>query len=210
MIGARQITALVLAGGRGSRMGGRDKGLQPYAGQVLAAHALARLRAQAGPHIACVAINANRHLDDYRSLGAPVWPDALAEHPGPLAGFLAGLTHAATPYVLTVPCDAPRFPLDLAQRLAAAFDDPATRIAIASAPDATGTLRPQPVFCLLGPGLRDDLADHLRSGGRKVGHWCALHGAVQVPFGRADDDPQAFANANTLDELQALERSGAG
>ncbi len=124
MTGAmQQPTGLVLAGGRGSRMGGVDKGLQPFDGVPLALHALRRLRLQLDD----VAINANRHLDDYAAFGAPVWPDDVEGRPGPLAGFLSALVRCPTPWLLTVPCDTPRFPADLAERMTAA---------LASSPDA--------------------------------------------------------------------------
>ena len=112
------ITGLILAGGRGSRMGGVDKGLQNFNGMPLALHTLMRLQTQVGN----VMINANRNLAAYESFGAPVWPDALADYAGPLAGFLTGLERCETPYLLTVPCDTPLFPLDLVQRLADALD----------------------------------------------------------------------------------------
>ncbi len=131
MIQAREITGLVLAGGRGSRMGGADKGLQKFNGTPLALHALMRLQMQEGQHIGELMINANRNLGAYEAFGVPVWPDTLSDYAGPLAGFLTGLERAETPFLLTVPCDTPRFPLDLAQRLAEAFDDPDTEIAMA-------------------------------------------------------------------------------
>jgi molybdopterin-guanine dinucleotide biosynthesis protein A len=101
-----QITGMVLAGGRGSRMGGVDKGLQGFRGMPLAMHALFRLQPQVGEMM----INANRNLAAYESMGVPVWPDALPEYPGPLAGFLAGLERCETPYLVVVPCDTPLFP----------------------------------------------------------------------------------------------------
>ena len=115
MIHPSEITALVLAGGRGSRMGGVDKGLQGFRGLPLALHALQRLQPQVGR----VMISANRNLPAYEAFGVPVWPDGLADHAGPLAGFLTALEHCTTPWLLTVPCDSPRFPADLAARLAA-------------------------------------------------------------------------------------------
>ena len=105
-IDRQQITGLVLAGGRGSRMGGVDKGLQNHQGVPLALHALLRLQPQVGE----VMINANRNLGAYESMGVPVWPDAQADFPGPLAGVLAGLERCETPYLVTVPCDTPNFP----------------------------------------------------------------------------------------------------
>ncbi|HSX94989.1 MAG TPA: molybdenum cofactor guanylyltransferase MobA [Hydrogenophaga sp.] len=206
MIHAREITGLVLAGGRGSRMGGADKGLQKFNGTPLALHALMRLQLQEGQHIGELMINANRNLGAYEAFGVPVWPDTLSDYAGPLAGFLTGLERAETPYLLTVPCDTPRFPLDLAQRLAEAFDDPATEIAMASAPENGSEPRAQPVFSLVRVELLESLVAFTQAGGRKIDRWTAQHHTVLVPFDRPGDDPLAFFNTNTLDELHALEQ----
>jgi molybdopterin-guanine dinucleotide biosynthesis protein A len=206
MIQAREITGLVLAGGRGSRMGGADKGLQKFNGTPLALHALMRLQLQEGQHIGELMINANRNLGAYEAFGVPVWPDTLSDYAGPLAGFLTGLERAETPFLLTVPCDTPRFPLDLAQRLAEAFDDPATEIAMASAPENGSEPRPQPVFSLMRVDLLESLAAFTQGGGRKIDRWTDQHRTVLVPFDRPGDDPLAFFNTNTLDELHALEQ----
>jgi molybdenum cofactor guanylyltransferase len=192
MIHAREITGLVLAGGRGTRMGGADKGLQKFNGTPLALHALMRLQLQEGQHIGELMINANRNLGAYEAFGVPVWPDTLSDYAGPLAGFLTGLERAETPYLLTVPCDTPRFPLDLAQRLAAAFDDPATEIAMASAPENGSEPRAQPVFSLLRVDLLESLVAFTQAGGRKIDRWTAQHHTVLVPFDRPGDDPLAF------------------
>lgn len=204
MIAPQDITGLILAGGRGSRMGGLDKGLQTFHGTPLALHALRRLQPQVGQ----VMINANRNLDAYAALGVPVYPDEVANYAGPLAGFLSGLAHCATPYLMTVPCDTPCFPTDLVPRLARALESAQADIAVATAPDkdAEGRveLRPQPVFCLLRSSLHASLLDYTRDGGRKVGAWTAQHRSVQVPFNAPGDDPLAFANVNTLAELQTL------
>ena len=194
------ITGLVLAGGRGSRMGGVDKGLQPFDGTVLARHALDRLR----PQVGTVAINANRHLDVYAAWQVPVWPDAQGDFPGPLAGLLAGLQHCTTPWLLTVPCDTPRFPADLAARMAAAAEAAGARIALAASAGRGGPVA-EPVFCLAQAALCDDLRTALAGGMRAVRQWAARHACALVPFDRPGDDPQAFRNANTLDELQTLE-----
>ena len=206
MIEQNQITAMVLAGGRGSRMGGADKGLQKFNGTPLALHALMRLQMQEGDHIGELMLNANRNLGAYEAFGVPVWPDTLSDYAGPLAGFLTGLERAETPYLLTVPCDTPRFPLDLARRLAAAFDDPATDIAMASAPENGSAPRAQPVFSLLRVQLLESLVAFTQAGGRKIDRWTEQHHTVLVPFDQAGDDPLAFFNTNTLDELHALEQ----
>lgn len=187
----------MLAGGRGRRLGGIDKGLQVHDGVALALHAARRL----APQVGAVGLNANRNLEAYAALGLPVWPDTLPDQPGPLAGFLAGLAHCATPYLATVPCDCPRFPLDLVARLARAFDaDGAVEIAMAATPDRNGT-RAEPVFCLLRAGLRDSIEAYLQNGQRKVESWAASRRCVRVTF----DDDAAFFNVNTPADLQQLQ-----
>lgn len=208
MIHTNEITGVVLAGGRGSRMGGADKGLQNFNGTPLALHTLMRLQLQEGGLIGDLMVNANRNLAAYEAFGVPVWPDSLSDFAGPLAGFLTGLERAETPYLLTVPCDVPRFPLDLAQRLASAFDDDSTEIAMASAPEEDGQLRPQPVFCLIRIDLLESLVAFTQAGGRKIDRWTDQHRTVLVPFNQPGDDPRAFLNTNTLAELHALEKSG--
>lgn len=205
MIQSSEITGLVLAGGRGSRMGGVDKGLQGFNGTPLALHTLLRLQMQEGGLIGELMLNANRNLAAYEAFGHPVWPDGLSDYAGPLAGFLTGLERCETPYLLTVPCDTPLFPMDLAQRLADAFGDPTVDIAMAAAREEDGQLRPQPVFCLLRVGLLESLVAFTQAGGRKIDRWTAQHRTAVVPFDRPGDDPQAFFNANTLAELQSLE-----
>ena len=196
MITAEQITGLVLAGGRGSRMGGVDKGLQLHAGAPLAMHALTRL----SPQVGRVMINANRNLGDYEAFGVPVWPDADTEYAGPLSGFMAGLEHCETPYLVTVPCDSPLFPLDLVPRLAAALVEHDAEVAMAATREGDA-LQVQPVFCLMKTALLESLVRFTQSGQRKIDKWTALHRCVEVPFA----DAQAFTNANTLAELQQLQ-----
>ena len=200
MIEIEAITGLILAGGRGSRMGGVDKGLQNHQGMSLAMHAVLRLGGQVGS----LMINANRNLGAYESMGVPVWPDTLADYAGPLAGFLTGLEHCETPYLVTVPCDSPNFPDDLVQRLAQALSAEDAEIAMAASYEMEGDgprLQVQPVFCLMKSELIESLVRFTQSGQRKIDKWTAMHRCVLVPF----DDGQAFANANTLEELQQLQ-----
>ena len=196
MIERADITGWVLAGGRGSRMGGIDKGLQLHAGVPLALHAIRRL----APQVGRMAINANRHADVYAAFGVPVHPDSVADFPGPLGGFLAGLDHCTTPYLVTVPCDTPNFPLDLVAQLAAELIARDVPLAMAATRSATG-LQPQPVFCLMARQLRQSLLEFTTAGHRKPQRWAELNGVAWVVF----DDESAFANANTHDELQALQ-----
>jgi molybdopterin-guanine dinucleotide biosynthesis protein A len=193
MIQREQITALILAGGRGSRMGGIDKGLQTLDGEPLVQHALRRI----APQVGSVMISANRNPEVYRSYGVPVLADADTDYPGPLAGFLAGLTHCRTDWMATVPCDTPRFPEDLVATLAAAAGDARAVVAVT---EEAGERQRQSVFCLLKADLHADLAAYLAEGGRKIERWLERQGCVDVLF----DDADAFFNANTIDELRRL------
>ncbi len=195
-IESTDITGLILAGGRGSRMGGVDKGLQNHHGMSLALHAMLRL----GPQVGQVMINANRNLGAYESFGVPVWPDPVGEYAGPLAGFLAGLEHCETPLMLSVPCDTPNFPLDLAARLAAALDAADAELAYAVTLE-DGREQRHPVFCLMKSTLSESLIAFLHSGERKIDRWFALHRAATVQF----EDASAFFNANTAAELATLQ-----
>jgi molybdopterin-guanine dinucleotide biosynthesis protein A len=198
------ITGLILAGGRGSRMGGIDKGLQNFRGLPLALQTLMRLQLQSQP-LQEVLINANRNLSAYESLGVPVWPDSIDGFAGPLAGFLTGLERCETPLLLTVPCDTPLFPLDLVERLYTAMNEQDADMAMAAAPESDGAVRPQPVFCLLKIDLLESLVKFTQGGGRKIDAWTGQHRCAIVPFDLPGDSTQAFANANTLAELQQLE-----
>ncbi len=190
------ITGLILAGGRGSRMGGVDKGLQNHQGAPLALHALMRL----GPQVGSVMINANRNLSAYEALEVPVWPDTTPDFAGPLAGMLTGLEQTETPWLMTVPCDSPLFPLDLVERLAQAAVAHEAEIAMPRIVEADGQARTQPVFCLMRMELFESLQSFLKDGGRKIDQWTARHRTVEVDF----DDAAAFRNANTMAELRAL------
>ncbi|CAG9198762.1 Molybdenum cofactor guanylyltransferase [Paraburkholderia tropica] len=205
---ASSITGLVLAGGRGQRMGGADKGLQMLHGQPLAAHVLARL----APQVGALAISANRNRDTYAELGAPwharVIGDTLPDFPGPLAGLLAGLRAAAqsevrTEWLLSAPCDSPWLPADLAARLAEAACAQGVPIATATTTDAAGEVSLHPVFALVHVSLADDLAAFLDAGERKVRAWYARHKAAEVAFA----DERAFYNINSFQELADLDRA---
>lgn len=182
------ITGVILAGGLARRMGGRAKGLQPYAGRPLLAHAIERLR----PQVATLLLNVNHDRAAYADFGLPLIGDHFADYPGPLAGLHAGLVAAQTPWVLSVPCDSPRFPADLAARLLAAAIAERRQIAIARAGE-----RMHPVFCLCHATLAAALSDTLLSGGRRVMQWCDSQQAAIVDFPEVD----AFANCNTDADL---------
>ncbi|HTT09478.1 MAG TPA: molybdenum cofactor guanylyltransferase MobA [Burkholderiaceae bacterium] len=187
------VTGLVLAGGRGSRMGGVDKGLQMLDGTPLVQHALHRL----APQVGALMINANRNLETYARFGFPVRPDADADFAGPLAGFVAGLAHCATDWLVTVPCDTPRFPLDLVDRLLASVGSATVAVACSL---EDGVQRRQPVFCLMRRTAHADIVTYLAGGGRKIDGWFKQAHCVDVLFDHAD----AFFNANTIEELRRL------
>ena len=183
------VTGLILAGGRATRMGGVDKGLVHFQDRALVEHVLLRLQPQVGPII----INANRSLADYERFGMNIvtdGPDLSTAFVGPLAGILAGMRAATTPWILAVPCDAPFVPADLAARLLA-------HRGVASAAVARTRDGMQPVFCLLSTGLAPDLARALDQGLRKTERWLRDIGAAEVPF----EDARAFANFNAPDDL---------
>jgi molybdopterin-guanine dinucleotide biosynthesis protein A len=202
MIDSNEVTGVILAGGRGSRMGGADKGLQNFRGIPLAVFTLMRLAPQVGE----IMINANRNLAAYESFGVPVWTDSLSDYAGPLAGFLTGLERCETEYLVTAPCDTPLFPLDLVQRLGEALEREDADIAMAAAREEDGQIRAQPVFSLMKRDLMESLVRFTHEGGRKIDAWTAQHRTVLVPFDREGDDPGAFFNANTLAELHRLEQ----
>ena len=205
MINTHDITGLVLAGGLGTRMGHGDKGMLPLHGQPLARHVLQRLAPQVGQ----LAISANAHADDYARFGLPVWRDVLPGQLGPLAGLHSGMRHATTPYLLTVPCDSPLLPPDLAARLAAGLIDNDADLAIAvteELDEATGQLvrRPHPVFCLVKTSALPQLEAYLAAGERRMRTWHGPLTLAEVLF----HDGSAFGNVNTPEDLAALQAQG--
>jgi molybdopterin-guanine dinucleotide biosynthesis protein A len=182
-----KVTGIVLAGGRGSRMGGVDKGLQPLRGKPMVVWAIARLK----PQVEEIVINANQNLAVYAAFGYRVVPDEIGGFAGPLAGLHAGLSAATHPLAATVPCDSPFLPADLVERLKEALGG--NDLAVAK----TGE-QAHPVFVLLKTSLRKNLETFLQGGGRKIDAWYASLKAVEVPF---DDEADAFRNINTLEEL---------
>jgi len=191
------ITAVILAGGRGRRMGGADKGLLPLNGSPLIEHVLATIEPQVGP----ILINANRNQEFYHSLGYPVIADAHPGFQGPLAGFAAGLKASVTAYVLLLPCDAPLLPDDYAKRMVAALLAGTCDIAIAH-----DGQRPQPVHALISCALAHDLQRFLDQGGRKIDRWYGQQRTTLADFSHC---PEAFRNLNTPEQHQRLQRERA-
>ena len=188
-----EVTGLVLAGGQGSRMGGVDKGLQPFRGRPMVAHVIERL----GPQVDALLVNANRNVEAYAAFGHPVIADGIEGFAGPLAGFERGLAQATTPLVVTAPCDSPFLPRDLVARLGTALAASEAQLAVAKTGDQA-----HPVFSLMRRDVHASLRDFLASGQRKIDKWYAALQVVEVPF---DDEADAFLNINTRAELADLE-----
>ena len=196
MISSKDITGLILAGGRAQRMGGIDKGLIPFHEKPLIESAIAKLK----PQTQSIIINANRNLTKYAGYGYPVIMDETPDFSGPLAGFSVGLRACKTPYLLTAPCDSPLLPNNLAQKLSAEMEREDFQLVYASSKEADGKVWAQPVFCLMRANLQDSLASFLLKGDLKIDRWFKELRSSTVIF----DDPQVFANVNTPEELKSL------
>ena len=192
------ITGVVLAGGQGRRMGGVDKGLRELNGKAMVAWVLERFT----PQVDEVLINANQNLDVYAQFGHRVVPDVIGGFAGPLAGLQRGLSEAQHPLVATTPCDTPFLPHDLVARLHAALHAQQAQLAVARTGD-----QPHPVFCVCRRDVLPHLTEFLNNGGRKIDAWYATLKVVEVAF---DDEPDAFSNINTAEELRAFETSRQG
>lgn len=190
----QDVTAIVLAGGRATRWGGRDKGLIEVAGRPMISHVLDALATQVDQII----ISANRNLEEYRAFGVPVVTDATGDFLGPLAGIASGLRAASTDWVAIAPCDSPLLASSYIDRLASARDArPETAVAVAHDGD-----RIQPAFALIRRELLDDLEAFLASGERKLDRWYARHPMQPVNF---SDSTDSFLNINRAEDRDLLE-----
>ena len=195
MIAKYDLTGMILAGGEGRRMGGRDKGLEPFADLPLVAHTVKRFDG----HVHELMINANRNSDAYALFADRVIEDAEGGFKGPLMGIYSGLRAAQTPWLLVAPCDSPALPHDLVARMVAGITQAGVEHDIAVAFDGE---RLHPVVALLRTSLADDLAATLAEGERKIDRWYARHAWCRVDM---SDCPEAFANLNTEEEKARLE-----
>lgn len=187
----QSITGLILAGGRGLRMGGQDKGLVEYQGRPLVMWTLDRL----APQVSGVLISANRNQAIYSTLGYPVVTDYLPDYPGPLAGLHACLLACSTPLLACVPCDTPHFPMGLVSQLVKTME-----LQQVPASWAITNKGEHPVFLVCKRELATQLANYLNQGGRRVREWLKQAGAVPTMFPFENE----FANFNTTDELKEL------
>lgn len=201
MISTKDITGLILAGGRAQRMGGIDKGLIPFHGKPLIESAIAKLK----PQVQTIVINANRNITKYATHGYSVIMDETPDFSGPLAGFSVGLKVCKTPYLLTSPCDSPLLPNNLAELLAAEMERGEFQLVYASSKEVDSKVWAQPVFCLMRSNLQDSLDQFLQKGDLKIDRWFKELHTSTVIF----DDPLVFANVNTPEELKKLEEVSA-
>ncbi len=190
-----QITALILAGGRATRMGGNDKGLLLLGGQAFVGH----LSDQIARQVHTVLVNANRNHDRYREMGYDIVQDASETFQGPLAGMWAGLRTMKTPWLITLPCDGPFLSANYAHRMFTTAMEDGNKLAVAS--DGT---RLQPVYALIHRTLEESLQQFLLSDDRKIDRWFAQHSYSTVLFA---DSPNMFTNVNTPEELEHLRRA---
>ncbi len=193
------VLGVILAGGLARRMGGGDKPLRLLAGQPLLAHAAARLR----PQVAALVINANGDPARFAGFGLPVVADGVPDHPGPLAGILAALDHAAAAHpgldwVVSIPGDSPFIPHDLVARLQAVRAAAGVPLACAR----SGGWSHPPVG-LWPVALRAELRAALEAGERKIDRWTARFGCATAEWDSVPHDP--FFNANTPEELAEAE-----
>jgi len=185
------ITVVILAGGKGSRMGGKDKGLVNYRNQSLIEHVINSISRQTDRII----INANRNLSQYSAFGFPVVEDTLNNFQGPLAGFLAAMSSVITDYILTVPCDSPLVIDDYLQKMIQAKNESSCDIAVAYDGE-----RMQPVYALIPVSLQNSLKQFLENGDRKIDLWYRQHKIKLVEF---PAESQLFINMNRPEDLHA-------
>jgi molybdopterin-guanine dinucleotide biosynthesis protein A len=193
VIPQKEITGVILAGGRARRMGGIDKGLILLNGKPMVVHVIAALRAE----IDNLLINANRNLEQYAAFGYPVIPDIMDGYLGPLAGIASGMRAAGSRYIVTAPCDSPLVANNLVRRLYETLIREGADISVAHDGE-----RMHPVFALMRRDLLPSLLDFLNAGQRKIDRWYAQH-RLAVAYFR--DQPEAFRNVNSPEERAELE-----
>jgi molybdopterin-guanine dinucleotide biosynthesis protein A len=184
------ICTVILAGGQGKRMQGEDKGLIEWQGKPLIEHILQTLASEHGQ----IMINANRNIQRYKKYNYPVISDSIRDYQGPLAGILSAMQHCNHDYLLCMPCDSPRPPENMLQRLLACL-----QLNNASCALCHDGERLQPLFALLSCQLESSLEDFLRRGEGKVQMFFQQHNPAICDF---SDQADRFHNFNTPDDLQ--------
>jgi molybdenum cofactor guanylyltransferase len=192
-IDREDITAVILAGGQGRRMGGQDKGLIEFDGKPLAAILVDNLRQQAVD----IVINANRNHAQYQQFGCPVISDQLEDYQGPLAGFASAMAAVDSAFILTLPCDGPLLADDYVARFIASYNENDATVQVAFDGE-----RLQPVHAMIKVDLLPSLKNFLDSGDRKIDRWYARHDYARVDF---SDCANMFRNINTPADKESLQ-----
>jgi molybdopterin-guanine dinucleotide biosynthesis protein A len=196
MLNKHNVTAVILAGGKGRRMDGKDKGLVELANRPLIEYVIDAIK----PQVESIILNANRNQEQYSRYGYPVVSDALADYQGPLAGFICAMKSSTTSHIVTLPCDGPFLPADLVDRLISSLADNNAEIAVAHDGD-----RMQPVYSLMPVTLSNSLGSFLDSGERKIDLWYRQHRVALADF---SDCPETFRNINTAEQRDRLQNEG--
>ena len=186
------ITAVILAGGQGRRMGGQDKGLMDFDGRLIIEILIEALQHQQLD----IVINANRNQTTYQSYGYPVISDNLKDFQGPLAGFASAMAVVKTKYILTLPCDSPLLADNFVERFIETHNREQAPVCVAH-----DGQRLQPVYALIDTTLVDDLNRFLQTGERKIDRWYAEHAYTTVDF---SDEAKMFENINTPEDRKRL------
>ena len=172
-------------------MGGQDKGLIPFSGKPLIEHTAENLTQQGATFI----INANRNQNIYQRY-ADTFSDLNQDFQGPLAGMQAAMTHHQADWYGFVPCDTPHLPANLIQTMQQAIDN---EHEILVAYDGSYI---QPTVAMLKCTTKPKLEAFLAQGNRKLRQFYQQCQTKQIDF---SDQPQAFVNLNTREELASYE-----
>jgi molybdopterin-guanine dinucleotide biosynthesis protein A len=192
----KNITALILAGGNARRMGGVDKGLVKVSGDFLICHVLDRIKSQ----VEFLMINANRNISTYKTLSDIVIQDLTNQRLGPLGGIQSGLYNCKTPYMISVPCDVPKIPLDICNRLYKNLRETDSDCSMPVTFDSEGNKRTHPAILLLKKELIQSLDLYLKSGGRKIDKWTGELKCTQVLF----NNEESFLNINKPEDINDI------
>ena len=188
------VAAVILAGGKGRRVGGEDKGLVQFNGEPLIAHVIDII----APQVESLVISANRNIEQYESFSYPVTRDRQEGFFGPMAGIDAALSATDKPYLLCVPCDTPLLPVDLLNSLYTALQASDAPMAI-----ATDAQRKHPVINLMKRTVHGDVQDRLESGELKLMKWIEATGYASVDF---SEQPHLLSNLNSPEDIGLLSR----
>ena len=183
----RKITGLILCGGKGTRLGNKDKGLVPYRGKMLVQHMIDRVQ----PQVDQLLININQNEEKYETFGAQLTTDEDNNYQGPLAGILSAKSKITTEFCFVVPCDMPHIPLNTVERLHSVIGD---KHAVAVANKG----RVQPLVLLIRSSIIGTISDRLKGKNKSVLGWLESIGYTTAKF---HDSMSEFRNLNEPGEF---------